>query len=193
LPWSNQGFCCFESKGLVAWVHIDTDRGGIAATICVECLKRIIDRSECVMEVAFRRKEKKRATLANQRSRADAQEVRQARTQESQAQRTPTKVRARTRQGQHTHAGCEERRLLAEICGQAGYQALAQLRGRVPELLERHGLGEEVLIEKYLKPLLEAEETKFFNEGKTRINSTETMVSRLLLCPRKPQLGPSQH
>jgi hypothetical protein len=44
---------------LVAWVHIDTDRGGIAGTICVECLKRIIDRSECVMEVAFRRKEKK--------------------------------------------------------------------------------------------------------------------------------------
>jgi hypothetical protein len=44
------------------------------------------------------------------------------------------------------------------------------LRGRVPELLERHGLGEEVLIEKYLKPLLEAQETKFFNEGKTRIN-----------------------
>ena len=29
---------------LVAWVHIDTDRGGIAGTICVECLKRIIDR-----------------------------------------------------------------------------------------------------------------------------------------------------
>jgi hypothetical protein len=42
---------------LVAWVHIDTDRGGIAGTVCVECLKRIIDRSECVMEVmevAFR-------------------------------------------------------------------------------------------------------------------------------------------
>jgi hypothetical protein len=49
--------------------------------------------------------------------------------------------------------------------GQSGYQALAQLRGRVPELLERHGLGEEVLIEKYLKPLLEAQETKFFQGG----------------------------
>jgi hypothetical protein len=54
--------------------------------------------------------------------------------------------------------------------GQSGYQALAQLRGRVPELLERHGLGEEVLIGKYLKPLLEAEETKFFNDGKKQIN-----------------------
>jgi hypothetical protein len=53
---------------------------------------------------------------------------------------------------------------------QSGYQALAQLRGRVPELLERHGLGEEVLIEKYLQPLLEAHETKFFKEGKVRID-----------------------
>ena len=53
---------------------------------------------------------------------------------------------------------------------QSGYQALAQLRGRVPELLERHGLGEEVLIDKYLLPLLDAEETKFFNDGKKRIN-----------------------
>lgn len=56
------------------------------------------------------------------------------------------------------------------VCCGTGYQALAQLRGRVPELLERHGLGEEVLIEKYLKPLLEAKETKFFNEGKLRVS-----------------------
>jgi hypothetical protein len=53
---------------------------------------------------------------------------------------------------------------------QSGYQALAQLRGRVPELLERHGLGEEVLIQKYLLPLLEAEETKVFKDGAKRIN-----------------------
>jgi hypothetical protein len=53
---------------------------------------------------------------------------------------------------------------------QSGYQALAQLRGRVPELLERHGLGEEVLIQRYLLPLLEAEETKFFKDGAKRIN-----------------------
>jgi hypothetical protein len=53
---------------------------------------------------------------------------------------------------------------------QSGYQALAQLRGRVPELLERHGFGEEVLIQKYLLPLLEAEETKFFKDGAKRIN-----------------------
>jgi hypothetical protein len=60
---------------------------------------------------------------------------------------------------------------------QSGYQALAQVRGRVPELLERHGLGEEVLIEKYLKPLLGAEETKFFKDGTKRI-SLEALAIR---------------
>ena len=49
--------------------------------------------------------------------------------------------------------------------GQSGYQALAQMRGRVPDLLAQHGIGEEVLIEKYLIPLLNAEETKFFPAG----------------------------
>ena len=57
--------------------HLVCGQAQIAGTICVECLKRIIERSECVMEVAFRRKEKKRATLANQRSRADAKKIRQ--------------------------------------------------------------------------------------------------------------------
>lgn len=53
--------------------------------------------------------------------------------------------------------------------GQSGFQALRQIRGRVPDLLEKHGLGEEMLIEKYLKPLLEAEETVFFQkDGKVR-------------------------
>jgi len=35
--------------------------------------------------------------------------------------------------------------------GQSGFQALQQIRGRVPDLLEKHGLGEEILIEKHLK------------------------------------------
>lgn len=39
---------------------------------------------------------------------------------------------------------------------QSGYQALNTLRGRVPELLARHGIGEDVLIEKYLVPLLDS-------------------------------------
>jgi hypothetical protein len=46
---------------------------------------------------------------------------------------------------------------------------LRQIRGRVPDLLEKLGLGEEVLIEKCLKPLLEAEETVFFEkDGKVQ-------------------------
>ena len=48
---------------------------------------------------------------------------------------------------------------------QSGYQAMQQLRGRVPDLLDRHGLSEEVLIDKYLRPLLNANEAKFFPGG----------------------------
>lgn len=51
--------------------------------------------------------------------------------------------------------------------GQSGYQVLEQVRMKAPELLERHGLSEDKLIEKYLKPALEAEQTEFAKfEGK---------------------------
>jgi len=51
--------------------------------------------------------------------------------------------------------------------GQAGSQALENLRLKMPEVLEKAGLTDEVLTEKYLKPLLRAKETKFFaHEGK---------------------------
>jgi hypothetical protein len=53
---------------------------------------------------------------------------------------------------------------------QSGFQALKGVQGRIPELMDEVGLSDRVLIEKYLKPLLEAEETKFFNDGKRRIN-----------------------
>jgi hypothetical protein len=36
--------------------------------------------------------------------------------------------------------------------------------------MDEMGLTDHLLIEKYLVPLLDAEETKFFNEGKKRIN-----------------------
>ncbi len=39
------------------------------------------------------------------------------------------------------------------------------------------GTDDDLLIEKYLVPLLDAEETKFFNEGKKRIN-----VPALAIC-----------
>jgi hypothetical protein len=52
---------------------------------------------------------------------------------------------------------------------QSGYQAMQQLRGRVPDLLDRHGLSEDVLIDKYLRPLLTAKETIFFQkDGKVK-------------------------
>jgi hypothetical protein len=52
---------------------------------------------------------------------------------------------------------------------QSGFQVEQHLRGRVPDLLEKHGLSEDSLIYKYLRPLLEAKETKFFQkDGKVK-------------------------
>jgi hypothetical protein len=68
--------------------------------------------------------------------------------------------------------------------GQSGFQALRQIRGRVPDLLERHGLGEEELIEKYLKPLLGAKRTLFFQKDgkvkqKVEVEASEIRLSSL--------------
>lgn len=46
--------------------------------------------------------------------------------------------------------------------GQAGHQALEQIRKTAPDLLAAHGLTDDVLIEKYLMPLMNAEKTEFF-------------------------------
>jgi hypothetical protein len=46
--------------------------------------------------------------------------------------------------------------------GQIGSQALENIKLKMPEVLEKHGLTDDVLIENYLKPLMNAEETKFF-------------------------------
>jgi hypothetical protein len=48
---------------------------------------------------------------------------------------------------------------------QSGYQALQGLTNKVPAIMERHGLSDDVLIDKYLLPALEAYETKFFATG----------------------------
>jgi hypothetical protein len=53
---------------------------------------------------------------------------------------------------------------------QGAHQALKQIQGKVPQIMDEMGLTDHLLIEKYLVPLLDAEETKFFNEGKKRIN-----------------------
>jgi phage terminase small subunit len=44
--------------------------------------------------------------------------------------------------------------------GQSGWQALENIRHKVPELLDRHGPTDEALIEKHLKPLLNATENE---------------------------------
>jgi hypothetical protein len=44
--------------------------------------------------------------------------------------------------------------------GQSAYQALKYLANSFPELLDKHGLTDSVLIEKHLKPLLKATRTK---------------------------------
>ncbi len=45
--------------------------------------------------------------------------------------------------------------------GQLGSQALEGIRVKMPELLDKHGLTDDSLIENYLKPLMVAEETEF--------------------------------
>jgi hypothetical protein len=53
----------------------------------------------------------------------------------------------------------------SEACREAGYgssQAMRSLQRIVPDIMDRLGLTDEVLLEKYLKPLLSATETKFF-------------------------------
>jgi hypothetical protein len=50
---------------------------------------------------------------------------------------------------------------------QSGFQALEQIRKKMLELLDKHGLTDDSLIDKYLRPALEAKETKFAQfEGK---------------------------
>lgn len=49
---------------------------------------------------------------------------------------------------------------------QSGYQALQAARGRVPDIMDRLGLTEEILIDKYLRKHLDAKKTVFVREGK---------------------------
>lgn len=47
---------------------------------------------------------------------------------------------------------------------QSGYQALKSIRKKMPDLMDELGLTDTALIEKYLVPALEAQETKFFSD-----------------------------
>lgn len=46
--------------------------------------------------------------------------------------------------------------------GQSGYQALKGIQAKMSDILDRHGLTDDVLIEKHLIPLLKAMTTKHF-------------------------------
>ena len=48
---------------------------------------------------------------------------------------------------------------------QSAYQALQQMRGRISSIMDELGLTERALIEKYLKPLLVAKQTKYFQHN----------------------------
>ena len=48
-----------------------------------------------------------------------------------------------------------------KYAGQVGSQALENIRLKMPEVLEKAGLTDERLVEDYLKPALQATETKF--------------------------------
>jgi hypothetical protein len=52
---------------------------------------------------------------------------------------------------------------------QSGFQTMQQIRGRVPDLLDKHGLSEGTLLDEHLRPRLNAQETAFFQkDGKVR-------------------------
>jgi hypothetical protein len=55
--------------------------------------------------------------------------------------------------------------------GQSGWQALHNIQRKMSEILDSQGLTDEVLIEKHLKPLLKATETKFF-QAEGRVTDT---------------------
>jgi hypothetical protein len=49
---------------------------------------------------------------------------------------------------------------------QSAHQALEGIRAKMADVMDRHGLTDDVLIDKYLRPLLRAKHTKFFaHEG----------------------------
>lgn len=48
-----------------------------------------------------------------------------------------------------------------ECPAQSGHQALEHIKRKMPQILDRHGLTDDALIDKYLRPALEANETKF--------------------------------
>jgi hypothetical protein len=63
--------------------------------------------------------------------------------------------------------------------GQSGWQALKNIQLKVPEFLDQYGLTDEALIEKHLKPLLNATETKFF-QHKGRVTDSRRVPANAI-------------
>ena len=68
----------------------------------------------------------------------------------------------------HTYTEAARTAGYSEKClAQSGFQVLQRLKEKIPDILDRKGLTNEAVIEKYLKPALEANETEFAKfEGK---------------------------
>lgn len=63
-----------------------------------------------------------------------------------------------------------------ENARQSAYQALKEIAGRVREVMDGRGLTLEHLIDKHLRSVLEARETKFFPWRKTTKRKTEQII-----------------
>lgn len=65
---------------------------------------------------------------------------------------------------------------------QSAYQVMQAVQSKMPDIMNRYGLTDEILIDKYLLPLMNAKETKFFpfrkEETKTiKIGKKEKLVT----------------
>ena len=89
-----------------------------------------------------------------------------------------------------------------EACAKAGYKtrgAMAILQRKIPDIMDRCGLTDEYLINSRLKPLLDAEETKFFKtsgwvprkdlEGEKPEKQEDLEYTDLIETPPRPALG----
>ncbi|SRR6266705_5264353 len=73
----------------------------------------------------------------------------------------------------------------SENCpGQVGWTALAAIKEKMPAILDRHGLTRDYLVDRCLKPLIEATETKFFQKD----GKIEDEVEVVAWGPRKDGL-----
>ena len=65
---------------------------------------------------------------------------------------------------------------------QSAYQAIQQIKKKMPQLMDEKGLTDEELVEKYLVPLLEATQVKAFNHEGRVIYSKPVPRPNLIRC-----------